>query len=180
MADNVRFRVPVKSRSHAPATALFGAAAFLVLVLIWVAVRHSRQKPWNDTAITATFVKLTVRKGQKDVHLILTYKLTNNTGDKYRLPPPGSSELMRKTPGGAMNEVDSVLWDQETPIPAHGAAVEEFDISQNPMHYDLDIEELDTHDKLMSFVNSRLANIRGLEFADYIHHYNIELPRGWN
>lgn len=160
-------------------SALLGVAIVVVAAVTWVAVGRSREKPWNDNAITAQFMKLTVKKGQRSVHLILTYKLTNNTGDQYRLPPPGSSELMRKTPSGQLKEVDSVLWDQDTAIPAHSAAVEEFDVSEDPMHYDLDLDDLETHDKLTEFVNQRLSRIRGLEFSDYVHHYNIELPKGW-
>ncbi len=170
---------PAKIRTGVPTSALLGAAIVIVAAVTWAAVRHSSDKPWNDNAVTAQFLNLTVKKGQRSVHLILTYRLTNNTGDKYRLPPPGSSELMRKTPSGQLKEVDSVLWDQDTTVPAHSAAVEEFDISEDPMHYDLDLDDLETHDKLTEFVNQRLARIRGLEFSDYIHHYNIELPRGW-
>lgn len=156
------------------------AAAMVVLAaLIWMAVDHAQEKPWDDHAITASFTKLTVKKGQKDVHLILTYTLTNNTGHTYRLTAPGYSELMRKAPSGALKEVDSVLWDQATAIRPHGQAVEEFDLSENPMHYDLDVEDLETQGKLTQFVNERLAKIRGLVFVDYVHHYNIVLPRGW-
>jgi len=179
MAEELRRADAVSSRGRMPLAAYLGAAILVVAAVTWAAVRHSRETPWNDNAITAQFVNLTVKKGQKSVHLILSYKLTNNMGDKYRLPPPGSSELMRKTPGGTLEEVDSVLWDQETTIPPHQTAVVEFDISEDPMHYDLDLDDLETHDKLMEFSNQQLAKMRGLEFVDYIHHYNIELPRGW-
>lgn len=179
MAEELRRADPASGQARIPLAAYLGAAILVVAVVTWAAVRHARETPWKDNAITAQFANLTVKKGQRSVHLILTYRLTNNTGDQYRLPPPGSSELMRKSPSGQMKEVDSVLWDQDTPVPAHGTAVEEFDISEDPLHYDLDLDDLDTHDKLTEFVDQRLARIRGLEFSDYIHHYNIELPKGW-
>jgi hypothetical protein len=168
---------PVKRRSAlkwAFLLVFLGSAA-----LVWWALHRSQEAPWNDQAITARFVEMSVAAGKADVHLVLSYELTNRTGKNYRMPRPTYGELMRRTPDGSMKEVDSVEWDQGTPVPAHGTAVEQLDIAMDPLQYEMDLDELKQHDKLVAFEEQRLHEMRGLVFEDYVRHYRIELPRGW-
>lgn len=156
------------------------AGTVVAVALIWFIVHRERETPWNSQAITARFVDMSVAKGQTDVHLVLKYALTNQSGHTYRMPQPTYGELMRRLPDGTMKEVDSVEWDQGTRVPAPGMAEVQFDVVLDPLHYHIDMEDLAKHDQLVEFEKARLQEMRGLVFLDYTHHYRIELPRGWD
>jgi hypothetical protein len=159
---------------------LVGISVVVVLALIWWIVHRKRDEPWNDQAITARFVEMTVAKGHSDVHLVLKYDLTNQSGHTYRMPQPAYGELMRRLPDGTMKEVDSVEWDEGTTVPAPGMAEVQLDIALDPLNYHIDMEDLEKHAQLVEFEKERLQEMRGLVFLDYTHHYRIELPRGWD
>ncbi|HTV81265.1 MAG TPA: hypothetical protein VME18_01350 [Acidobacteriaceae bacterium] len=177
MAEELHPAGPGKTR--VPRSALLAVGIAVAAALVWWALHRSREALWNDQAITARFVELSVARGQTDVHLVLRYELTNRTGQKYRMQKPTYGELMRRTPDGSMKEVDSVEWDQGTPVPPHGTAVEQLDVAMDPLQYDIDLDELKNHDKLVDFEKRRLQEMRGLVFLDYMRRYRIELPRGW-
>lgn len=159
---------------------LIAAGAVVAVALIWFIVHRAGMQPWNSQAITARFVDMTVARDQTDVHLVLKYALTNQTGHTYRMPQPTYGELMRRLPDGTMKEVDSVEWDQGTTVPAPGMAEVQFDVAMDPLQYHIDLDDLAQHDKLVAFEKQRLQEMRGLVFVDYTHHYRIELPRGWD
>jgi hypothetical protein len=158
---------------------LVGAGIVVAIALLWFIVHRERETPWNNQAITAHFVEVSVATGETDVHLVIRYQLANHTGHTYRMPQPAHGELMRRQPDGTMKEVDSVEWDQATPVPSRGTAEEQLDVALDPLQYDMDLDELKNHDKLVTFEQQRLQEMRGLVFLDYAHHYRIELPRGW-
>lgn len=170
---------PGKGQNRALRNFLVAAGIVVAVALIWLIVHRERASPWNDQAITARFLDLSVATGKNDVHLVLHYELTNRTGQKYRMPTPTSGELMRRTADGTMKEVDSVEWEQGTAVPPQGTADVQFDVALDPLQYDMDLDELKKHDKLVEFENQRLQEMRGLVFVDYAHYDRIELPRGW-
>jgi hypothetical protein len=179
MAERLDPAGPMRSEHRKLRDGLVGAGILVGIVLIWVIVHQQREQPWNSQAITARFVDMSVARGQTDVHLVLRYELTNQTGDQYRMPKPTYGELMRRLPDGTMKEVDSVEWDEATPVPSRKSAEEQFDVTLDPLQYKIDLDDLKTQDELAEFEKERLEEMRGLVFLDYVHHYRIELPRGW-
>lgn len=170
---------PAPKRGRLPIGALLGLGIAVLAAALWLALRSSPAPPWNEQAITARFTDMTVERGHSDVHLILRYTLTNQTDHTYRMPRPTYGELLRKTPEADWKEIDTVEWDQGTPVPPRGTAVESFDLALDPLQYDMDLDELGKHAQLVAFANQRLAEMRGLAFDDYVHHYRIVLPQGW-
>jgi hypothetical protein len=168
-----------RNENRAFRSVLLAAGMVVGVALIWFIVHREREQPWNGQAITARFVDISMAKGKTDVHLVLKYALTNGSGHTYRMPKPTYGELMRRLPDGTMKEVDSVEWDQGTTVPAPGMAEVQLDIALDPLHYHIDMEDLEKHDQLVEFEKERLSEMRGLVLLDYTHHYRIELPRGW-
>lgn len=171
---------PVNNENRVLRNSLLGAGVVVAIALTWFIAHRERETPWNSQAITARFVEVTVAKGETDVHLVLRYQLTNASGHTYRMPKPTYGELMRRLPDGTMKEVDSVEWDQATKVPARGIAEVQFDVTLDPLQYHIDLDDLKKHEDLVAFEKERLAEMRGLVFLDYTHHYRIELPRGWD
>lgn len=164
--------------------ALVGAALALVVALGWLGWRARHQPPaeppWDEQAIAAQFTNLTIRKTEKDLHLIFRYALTNGTDKDYRLPMPKHGVLMKRTEDGALYEVDTAMWEEGMVVPRRRTMVAEFDLSVDPAVYNTDVEALEKNDNRAAFAKQRLREIRGLVFLDFEKHYRFELPRGWD
>ena len=125
----------VKSQTRTLRHWLVAGVVVVAAALVWIVVDRQREQPWNGQAVTARFVDMTVARGETDVHLVLSYALTNQTGHTYRMPKPAYGELMRRLPDGTMKEVDSVEWDQSTTVPSPGMAEVQFDVALDPLQY---------------------------------------------
>lgn len=158
----------------------------LLGVVLWLVLRSPAELPWDNQAITARFQDLTIQQPapdlQKpgDVHVILSYALTNLTGHDYRIPAPSLGVLMKHLPEGGLQEVDSVSWDSQALIPARKTANVQFDVTIPAPSNDAGPEPEHPQQDLGTLGSERLRGIRGLVFFDYGRHYSIELPRGWD
>jgi len=161
--------------------ALF-AVAVLAVALFASRSRWWPQPAWDANAIAAHFVDVTVEKGERDVHVVFHYALTNSTGQVYRMPPPSVGVLMAHMPEGGLHAMDSVVWEP-TAIPAGKTVNAEFDVALDPLtaepYPDLSADELHERGALNDFARRHLARMRGLVFMDYQKRYSIELPQGW-
>lgn len=167
--------------------ALAGGLIVLAAAL-WLALRPSREAPWNDRAIAADFQTLTIQKpeapaeaGQTpgDVHVIFRYRLRNLTNKPYQVPEPTHAVLMKSVSGGGWQEVDSVLWDQHLTIPARKAADVEFDMAI-PSTDPGAPEDLRQQKDVAAAGMEHLRGMGDLAFFDYAHRYVIHLPKGWS
>lgn len=155
------------------------ATVVLLSVVGWAAWRYWQDGPWNNRAISAEFRDMIVqRQNDKDVHLLLHYKLRNATHKDYRLASPQLGVLMWRAAEGEMQEIDSVVWEPVA-IPAGKTVEAEFDVTlasaedwtrEDSNHSDGELKEL---------ADQELSRMEGLVFFDYGKRYWIDLPRGW-
>ncbi|MFP5230079.1 MAG: hypothetical protein ACLGXA_20875 [Acidobacteriota bacterium] len=155
------------------------AATVALTVAGWMAWRHWEDGRWDNQAIAAQFKDFTVqRQNERDVHLLLRYRLTNATRTPYQLAPPQHGVLMRRVPEGDLEEIDSVVWEPIV-IPAGKTADAEFDVTLPSAQDAAGTTPAPDDQDLKDFANHELAHMQGLVFFDYGKRYWIDLPKGW-
>jgi hypothetical protein len=158
------------------------------LTLYWWS---QRPKPWTDSAISAKDAHLVVQMSGEEVHLEVSYAVTNHTKDSYTLPAPLSGTLLRRNPEDkSLVKLDDATWDDTLIIPPGQTFNEKFTITYKLEDYSTSAAELNQYgpdeDKDMmskayrAFVDRRMNEIDGFVFYDYISHYRIERPRSWD
>lgn len=179
--ENGQGRESVQRRGPRRITKWMTVATAAVLCLVgWAAWRHWEDGRWDNQAIAARFIDLTVQRQNEnnDVHVLLHYALTNATHAAYQLAPPKLGVLMRRVPTGDLEEMDSVVWEPVA-IPAGKTVNAEFDVTLPADQDQLSAKVTQTDEDLKVFAGHELDRMRGLVFWDYGKRYWIDLPRGW-
>jgi len=166
----------------------FGAGAVLMVALLLGGITwySSRPKPWNKTAIKATYDAVNLE--DDDRHLEFYYVLENATESDYTLQESSTAPITGRLkkeksltpPMGMEIQITYPVF-----IPAKQRARYRISLpsykypggwlKDNPTE-----EERDGYEKEISaYVGQKLGNLDGFVLFDETNRYEIDFPKGW-
>jgi hypothetical protein len=154
-----------------------GFAITLALIIGIFAWYRYRPKPWNDHALSATFITMSFKTQPAETSYVVefNYDIENNTNSTYGLTPNSLVMMARSTTGSLTKEWGNYQTSDATLtgpafIPAHAkAGITLHTTYQYP-------DEFSASDKS---VNRRLAELTGIVIFDEALHYRINLDAPW-
>ncbi len=162
--------------------AYFGAgfAAMLVAMIAGWQVFQSMPetpKPWNDDAIKATFVELSVTTGER---LVTTFKysIQNTTPHDYYLPSDPNAAFVILPKEGGLSQHQELNWNKGAYIPAGQKMSVWFQLSYD-YNDSFTKSDRDKLDKLSNFMDRRLKEVDGFVVLDRDNRYRVVFPKGW-
>lgn len=164
-----------------------GFAAFLTLVAggwLWYRSRPKLPKPWNTTAIKATFDRVRVVGQNNDIAFF--YVLENMTNSDYRVENASDTYLIaRLKQQKSLSEFEGNFQKLHFPIfiPARQRVWVPIELSypyQEKLASDASGKERHKwRQKLREFVKSQMGNLNGFVLFDNKNRYQINFPRPW-
>ena len=159
-------------------------AALIFGGILWWSYRPVKPKPWNTTAITATFDNLTT---EGPTHTIrYQYTLENHTDVDYRLADDSHAQL-----GISKMQTKSIDFDTNNFVtlgfPIYVPAKSRVNVSLHmPLQYTEDVDfsapddvQHDFYTKLSKYVGDAINNVEGFVLMDDNNRYEIIFPNGW-
>jgi hypothetical protein len=157
---------------------------FLVVLALAAVVFYARSngagpKPWNSSAITATYVGTQLRQlDSGSAALYLAYEVQNHTDSDYRLADgPQALVMTRLRADGSLSSQQQVRLSYPTFLPARQRARVALEIL-SPFGWPAENDAV-FQDKLRDFVNQRLADAQSFVLFDQADRFQIEFPSGW-
>jgi hypothetical protein len=137
------------------------------------------QKPWNSTAITATYVGAQLRQlDSGNASLFLAYEVQNHTDSDYQLADgPTALVMSRLRADGSLTSQQPVRLSYPTFLPARQRARVALEVPA-PFNWPGD-NDPEFQDKLRDFVNQKLADVQAFVLFDQADRFDIEFPSGW-
>jgi len=161
--------------------ALLGLLVALVLtaVILWVHAGWTTPKPWNSSAITASYVGAQLRQlDSGNAAVYLAYEVHNHTDSDYRLADgPEALVMTRLRVDGSLSSQQQVRFCYPTFLPARQRARVALEIPA-PFGWPEDGDP-SFQDKLRDFVNQKLADVQAFVLFDQADRFDIEFPNGW-
>ncbi|MGA2183826.1 MAG: hypothetical protein ABSH47_12415 [Bryobacteraceae bacterium] len=164
-----------------------GFAITFVLVwggYLWYAARPRPPKPWNASAIRASFDRLDT-EGEKNT-VVFWYTLENRTDFDLRLAATGNLHMMGKLQQqGSLTPFDDRFGSFDLPIFVPAKQKVRYGI-----HLDIGYTEHSNGDatldekrayrkRLAAWLNAKLENLNGFAMFDDEDRYQIDFPKGW-
>ena len=136
-------------------------------------------KPWNSSAITATYVGTQLRQlDSGNAALYLAYEVQNHTDSDYRLADgPQALVMTRLRADSSLSSQQQVRLSYPTFLPARQRARVALEIL-TPFGWPAD-NDAAFQDRLRDFVNQRLADAQSFVLFDQADRFQIEFPSGW-
>jgi hypothetical protein len=161
---------------------LIGFAFALVFTgAIWYARTSARSgpKPWNTSAITASYVGAQFRElDSANAALYLAYEIQNHTDSDYRLADgSGALVMSRLRADGSLSSQEQVRLSYPTFLPAGQRARVALEILR-PFNWPAEGDSA-YQDRLREFVNQRLVDVQAFVLFDQADRFQIEFPGGW-
>jgi hypothetical protein len=174
--------------------AFFGGAGFACTLAViagaalWYHNRPERPKPWNNTALKATFDTIGFTTGSTkdpDSYAVsFYYNVKNNTDRNYVINGSALALMAVLTDGNALSkefgsyQSGDAAVDGPAFIPPGGTARITMRVSY---FYPDEFTQADKNDmkKVIPSLNRRLKELSGFVVFDEQNHYRIDLPEGW-
>ena len=159
----------------------FGAGLGVVLAALatlgmWYSSRPKPPKPWNKSAIRASYQSLEAGNGEKAIFVTLTYAVENTTDYDYRLP--SSQKIMALKSDNVLDDIAKDWMPVELFVPAHHRVQLRFSF---PVGDVFDSVKAKEDDKWISkTAGSYLSTTKGFVVFDEVNRYEIALPSGWS
>lgn len=157
----------------------FVVALALAALILYVPRDGKPLKPWNSSAITATYVGTQLRQlDSSNAALYLAYEVQNHTDFDYRLAD-GPEEVVMTQLGadGSLSSQERIGLSYPTFLPAHQRARVALQI-QSPFLWPAENDPT-YQDKFRDFVNQRLLDVHAFVLFDQLDRFEIEFPSGW-
>jgi len=151
----------------------------LAAVIVYARSGETGAKPWNSSAITATYVGTQLRQlDSGNAALYLAYEVQNHTDSDYRLADGAQALVMtRLRADSSLSSQQQVRLSYPTFLPARQRARVALEIL-TPFGWPAD-NDAAFQDKLRDFVNQRLADAQSFVLFDQADGFQIEFPSGW-
>jgi hypothetical protein len=162
---------------------LLGFSIALVIASLVLYLRSgsgaSAPKPWNSTAITASYVGAQLRELDRgSAALYLAYEVTNHTNSDYRLADgPRALVMSRLRVDGSLSSQQEVRLSYPTFLPARQRARMALEVPSVFVWPDDSDEAF--QNKLRDFVNHKLIDVEAFVLFDQADRFEIEFPSGW-
>ena len=154
-------------------------ALVVTAVILFVHPGGRSPKPWNPSAITASYVGAQLRQLDSDnAALYLAFEVQNHTDSDYQLADgPGALVMSRLRADGSLSSQQQVRLSYPTFLPARQRARVALEIPA-PFGWPEDGDP-SFQDKLRDFVNQKLADVQAFVLFDQADRFDIEFPNGW-
>lgn len=157
----------------------FLLALVLTAIVLYLRPTEKAQKPWNSTAITASYVGAQLRQlDSGNAALYLAYEVQNHTDSDYQLADgPGALVMSRLRADGSLSSQQLVRLSYPTFLPARQrarVALEVPALFNWPGDNDPAFQ-----DRLRDFVNQKLVDVQAFVLFDQGDRFDIEFPSGW-
>jgi hypothetical protein len=159
-------------------------AALIIWTFAWWSARPVKPKPWNTSAITASFEGLDM-EGDKNT-LVFVYTLQNNTDFDYRISDENEIHLaatLKKSKSLSFDTSRFLKTDYPLYIPAKQRV--RFMLHVNyPYEIKEDMSAPDDvrHDwetTVCQYVDKEFSNLEGFALLDDKSRYQVNIPNGW-
>lgn len=157
----------------------FLLALMLTAVFLYFRATAKAQKPWNATAITATYVGAQLRQlDSGNAALFLAYEVQNHTDSDYQLADgPAALVMSRLRTDGSLSSQQPVRLSYPTFLPARQRARVALEVPA-PLNWPAENDPA-FQDKLRDFVNQKLTDVQAFVLFDQPDRFDIEFPGGW-
>ena len=155
--------------------------ATALTAVIWLYVRPGVRspKPWNSSAITATYIGAQLRElDSGNAALYLAYEVQNHTDSDYQLADgPAALVMSRLRADGSLSSQQRVRLSYPTFLPAQQRARVALEIL-SAFSWPADGDPA-YQNRLRDFVNQRLIDVGAFVLFDQADRFEIEFPSGW-
>lgn len=157
----------------------FLLAIALAAIVLYLRPAGNSPKPWNSTAITASYVGAQLRElDSGNAALYLAFEVQNHTDSDYQLADgPGALVMSRLRADGSLSSQQPVRLSYPTFLPARQRARVALEVPSSfawPTDNDSAYQ-----DKLRDFVNQKLMDVQAFVLFDQADRFEIEFPSGW-
>jgi hypothetical protein len=158
--------------------------AFLFALALTAAILYARRggstpKPWNSSAITATYVGAQLRElDSGNAAMYLAYEVQNHTDSDYQLADgPRALVMSRLRADGSLSSQEQVRLSYATFLPARLRARVALEIP-SPFTWPADNDPA-FQDRLRDLVNQKLTEVQAFVLFDQADRFEIEFPSNW-
>ncbi|MDP2157986.1 MAG: hypothetical protein Q8K68_09790 [Nitrospirota bacterium] len=157
------------------------AITFIIGIATWsyFASLPKKPKPWNNSAINATFSDIQMFTGDR-LPVTFKYILDNKTQFDYCLPSDNEAAFIRMPKTNSLTKDHELTWDKGTCVPTGQKVAVSFKLTYDYSDYSFPQSDKDNLEKLSKLVNRRLSEIDGFVILDNQHRYQINFPKGWD
>ena len=157
----------------------FLLAIVLAAIVLYLRPSGNSPKPWNSTAITASYVGAQLRElDSGNAALYLAFEVQNHTDSDYQLADgPGALVMSRLRADGSLSSQQPVRLSYPTFLPARQRARVALEVASSfawPTDNDSAYQ-----DKLRDLVNQKLGDVQAFVLFDQADRFEIEFPSGW-
>jgi hypothetical protein len=167
----------------------FGAGAIVTAAVvmgafIWWSKRPEKPKPWNSSAITASFEEIHTEGETKT--MVFVYTLQNNTDVDYQVQDDSSIHLgatLQRSKAFSFDKSEFLKTDYPIYVPAKSRVRFKLHVHYPyPIGEDLAASDDVRHDwetKICKFANDQLSNLSGFVLMDEHSRFQVIMPNGW-
>lgn len=157
----------------------FLLAVVLAAIVLYLRPAGNSPKPWNSTAITASYVGAQLRElDSGNAALYLAFEVQNHTDSDYQLADgPGALVMSRLRADGSLSSQQPVRLSYPTFLPARQRARVALEVPSS-FAWPTDNDSV-YQDKLRDFVNQKLVDVQAFVLFDQADRFEIEFPSGW-
>jgi hypothetical protein len=160
-------------------------AAVIVGLFVWWSGRPKKPKPWNKTAITASYDHVFTEGDQNN--LVIAYTLQNNTDTDIQIQSASSvhfaAQLQRPKSFAFIDDSTMLTTDFPVFIPAKSRVRFKIRIGiPYPEKQDTSAPDDVQHDwvtKVCKYLSDKLSNLDGFSMLIDTDRYEVDLPNGW-
>ena len=156
------------------------AVTLIISFAIWSYITSQPKipKPWNNSAIVATFSELTVNTGDRII-TNFRYVLENKTPYDYCLPNDNEAAFIQIPVTKGLTKDHEITWDKGTCVPTGQKVAVYFRLNYNYSEYSFPKSDINNLEKFSKFMSRRLSEIDGFVILDNQNRYQINFPKGW-
>src|SRR5215469_17021809 len=153
--------------------------ATTAIILLYFRPAARAPRPWNSTAITASYVGAQLRQlDSGNSALFLAYEVQNHTDTDYQLADgPSALVMSRLRTDGSLSSQQPVRLSYPTFLPARQRARVALEVPA-PFNWPGENDPA-FQDKLRNFVNQKLSEVQAFVLFDQPDRFDIEFPSAW-
>jgi len=157
----------------------FIAVGFAVLGWSIFMPKGRATRPWNSTAVMATYEGAEMKEvDAANARIFLIYELANTAGSDCRLASSGSVIMTRGRNDGGLAAQPNAHLSADAVVPAGQRARVQIEIDA-PFAWPAVSDPAVVQDQLKRFVNQTLSGVQEFDLFDQADRFQIQFPKGW-
>ena len=159
-------------------------AAIIVGLFLWWSGRPAKPKPWDKTAITASFDTIDTEGEQNTI--VVVYTLQNNTDADVRISDDSSLYLgasLTRSKSFSFDKSDFLSTDYPIYLPSKNRVRFKLHLKypyseKEDVNAPIDVRH-DWVTKVCKYVTSEFGNLDGFVMLVESNRYEVDMPNGW-